>query len=77
MSSSEVTEVKVQPVTKPVKTTERTCCICYDDWKNPSVLTTCGHVYCNECITSWLKTKKTCPTCNKESSQTNVIRIYI
>ena len=23
----------------------------------------CGHKYCDPCISRWLETKKTCPTC--------------
>lgn len=30
------------------------------------MLTPCGHKYCRECLTEWMKTKRICPLCNKE-----------
>lgn len=35
---------------------------------NNSVLfrkTICNHIHCNECLTTWLSRRKTCPTCNQ------------
>jgi len=29
-------------------------------------ITTCGHVFCAECINKWQKKHNTCPTCNKD-----------
>lgn len=29
-------------------------------------LTPCGHKYCRECLTEWMKTKKVCPLCQKK-----------
>ncbi|CAI8498971.1 unnamed protein product [Pichia kudriavzevii] len=29
-------------------------------------LTQCGHKYCRDCLAEWMKTKKTCPMCNKK-----------
>ncbi|PIA98760.1 hypothetical protein CB0940_03759 [Cercospora beticola] len=40
----------------------KTCDICYDDMTGPAK-TPCGHVYCLECLLSWLKQHNTCPTC--------------
>ncbi|CAJ1350581.1 unnamed protein product [Effrenium voratum] len=28
-------------------------------------VTSCGHIFCQDCIGSWLKTKGKCPTCNR------------
>ena len=56
-----------------------TCCICFDNLKdilnnsnkceddnskiNLPVKTTCGHIYCRECIYKWLSKNKNCPVC--------------
>ena len=55
------------------------CCICFDNLKdilnnsnlqendntkvNLPVKTTCGHIYCRECIYKWLSKNKNCPIC--------------
>ena len=43
------------------------CSICTDVFMSPTTVG-CGHTFCKECITTWLKntnkTNKTCPMCN-------------
>ena len=50
-----------------------TCVICFNEitYDTTSVLTSCGHLYCEECITTSIKYKSECPTCksNLNSSQ--------
>ena len=50
-----------------------TCVICLNEicYDVTSVLTSCGHLYCEVCITSAIKYKSECPTCksNLNSSQ--------
>lgn len=38
------------------------CDICYDNMLEPT-RTPCGHVYCSECLLTWLHENNTCPTC--------------
>lgn len=38
------------------------CAICMDTVKNP-VMLDCTHLYCGECIFSWVKDNKNCPYC--------------
>ena len=40
------------------------CPICLEIFTNP-VVVTCGHTFCNKCITSWLKESRdiVCPMC--------------
>ena len=45
------------------------CAICMSEPDNP-VSVTCGHIYCNQCITQWITNcKATCPLCNADISQ--------
>jgi len=41
---------------------EQECPICFEDPKNKKI-TSCGHVFCNDCIESWLP--DSCPICRK------------
>jgi|SaaInlStandDraft_5_1057022.scaffolds.fasta_scaffold00852_4 SNF2 family DNA or RNA helicase len=50
------------------------CCICYDKLNDP-VMTECGHIFCNECITLSLKYQPNCPSCRKSISTQNIYKI--
>jgi E3 ubiquitin-protein ligase NRDP1 len=41
-----------------------TCPICQDIFEDPYRIT-CGHTYCQKCLTQWEKTSKFCPLCRK------------
>jgi len=43
------------------------CSICMDELSNPT-LTTCGHLYCYECLKLCLNQKKICPICKSNLS---------
>ena len=42
-----------------------TCVICFSEitYDTATVLTSCGHLYCEDCITTSIKYKSECPTC--------------
>lgn len=42
-----------------------TCAICTCIFTNPTRLE-CSHTFCHSCITSWLKSNKSCPHCRKK-----------
>lgn len=44
------------------------CTICFNDFSNPIKLT-CGHVFCEECIGTWLDNEHTCPMCRATVAQ--------
>jgi hypothetical protein len=53
------------------------CSICLDEMVNPAS-TTCGHLFCEECIKQCLKTAKKCPQCRKRlTAKTAYHRIYL
>ncbi|ESN98613.1 hypothetical protein HELRODRAFT_67009 [Helobdella robusta] len=41
------------------------CAVCHDAFVSPVQLP-CGHIYCDECITSWLDRERTCPMCRSK-----------
>ena len=44
---------------------ELLCCICTGVLEDP-VESPCRHVFCSECISTWLNTRASCPTCRKK-----------
>ncbi|KAH7830641.1 uncharacterized protein MONOS_651 [Monocercomonoides exilis] len=46
------------------KRAEDRCSICYDSFTQPVELN-CHHVYCNDCIASWIHHHPSCPLCRK------------
>jgi len=50
---------------------ENNCSICLEDITDGSV-TTCGHIYCSECIKNCLKYKMLCPMCKKPLTHKDV-----
>ena len=51
---------------------QRKCTLCLDPYKDPSV-TTCGHVFCWECVMDWVKEKPECPLCRQSISPQKVL----
>jgi SNF2 family DNA or RNA helicase len=39
------------------------CYICRDELKDPVLEPCCQNLFCGECLFTWLKNKKSCPTC--------------
>jgi peroxin-10 len=46
------------------KEQQRKCTLCLEAYKDPSV-TTCGHVFCWECVMDWVREKPECPLCRQ------------
>lgn len=51
---------------------QRKCTLCLEAYKDPSV-TTCGHVFCWECVMDWVKEKAECPLCRQSVSAQKVL----
>ncbi|XP_042396579.1 uncharacterized protein LOC121986694 [Zingiber officinale] len=52
------------------------CSICMDTMKEETS-TTCGHIFCNSCITNAIHVQRKCPTCRLSLSMSNIHRIYL
>lgn len=50
------------------------CIICFDSVTDP-VLTPCGHIYCNICITTSLNYKSECPMCKNKLEKGQLYKI--
>jgi len=51
---------------------QRKCTLCLDQLKDPSV-TTCGHVFCWQCVTDWLREQPMCPLCRQSALVQHVL----
>ena len=75
---SEIKNTKTSrlPNTNETETTKKTmtCLICYGEMEEICV-TPCGHLFCHECITEWLKTSERCPICNSALQKTQLIKL--
>lgn len=53
------------------------CSVCRSNFKN-SVLKTCGHVFCNECIENRITNRmRKCPSCNKAFDKVDVMAAHL
>lgn len=43
--------------------TNNPCPVCMDDIEGDTALTPCAHVFCTECLRTWLTTQSKCPMC--------------
>lgn len=53
------------------------CSVCLKNWKD-TVITACGHVFCNECTQERLAARlRRCPSCNKGFSANDLLSIHL
>ena len=59
------------------KIEKQSCAICLEKYTLPTVITKCGHIYCNKCIISVLSTNnKKCPACRIDITKSDLLRVY-
>ena len=51
------------------------CSICMFTFTEPSNLP-CGHIFCKNCISNWLKRNNTCPNCKSKCSAGNITKAF-
>lgn len=51
-----------------IKAYNENCGICFLDINENTIITNCGHYFCNDCINQWKDVfkKATCPICRKD-----------
>lgn len=59
-----------------VKGQNRKCTLCLEGLKDPSV-TSCGHVFCWECIGDWVREKPECPLCRREVGASHILPLRV
>ena len=42
------------------------CSICYEFPKDAKVITPCKHLFCHDCLGTWMKSNRCCPVCKRE-----------
>lgn len=53
------------------------CSVCSKNWKN-TVITACGHVFCDGCVQERLAARlRRCPSCNKGFSSNDLLSIHL
>ncbi|EFJ46917.1 hypothetical protein VOLCADRAFT_92717 [Volvox carteri f. nagariensis] len=52
------------------------CTICLERMEADLATTTCGHMFCFKCISSWVQKSGNCPQCRSKLTRTKIIRIY-
>lgn len=54
------------------------CIICQDTFSSggPCVVTKCGHIFHDNCITDWINKSRTCPSCRAFRNKADLFRVY-
>jgi len=67
----------VENIIKSLKGKElEPCCICLEDITKP-VITNCGHIFCERCLTQSISAYKRCPLCKQEISTRDIMAISL
>eukprot|EP00039_Didymoeca_costata_P032995 m.40240 g.40240 ORF g.40240 m.40240 type:complete len:247 (+) comp9640_c1_seq1:1798-2538(+) len=53
-----------------------TCAVCLEPCKD-TMVTTCGHVYCNQCICDAIQEQKKCPICRTKLTRSKIHPLYL
>lgn len=55
-----------------IKGQNRKCTLCLEGLKDPAA-TSCGHIFCWECIGDWVREKPECPLCRREVGASHIL----
>lgn len=59
-----------------IKGQTRKCTLCLEGLKDPAA-TSCGHVFCWECIGDWVREKPECPLCRREVGASHILPLRV
>ena len=54
-------------------TSANTCCICFDDFNNKTIVPCCSNSFCFKCINYWLCRTTSCPLCKSQLSSRDLL----
>jgi Ring finger domain/Pex2 / Pex12 amino terminal region len=73
-SSSFLADTTTVPASDNSEAAARSCMICGTERRHPSCSVRCGHVFCWNCLHSWIQTRaKGCPLCKTPCSTHDVV----
>ncbi len=77
--NSKITESKfilktLEKINTKLVNEEENCIICYDNMEDP-MLTPCGHIFCDRCITLCINNKPECPLCKTNVTYDKLVKI--
>ena len=59
-------KTKLKSIEDKINNAENEVCpVCYDNTSNPTIVPCCKNIFCLGCITTWNKTKRSCPMCRE------------
>lgn len=55
---------------------QRKCTLCLEEMRDPAA-TSCGHVFCWDCIGDWVREKPECPLCRREATVQHILPLRV
>jgi len=55
---------------------QRKCTLCLEPLRDPAA-TSCGHIFCWECIGDWVREKPECPLCRREAMLQHILPLRV
>lgn len=66
-------EESATDIIPPNENSSRNCQLCLD--KLASTATLCGHLFCWNCLSNWLRSKQQCPSCREYMPPSRIIHL--
>lgn len=73
VSSLEIEKPQSRMESEHEHTEARICPICKDSY-DLGIVTTCGHKFCNDCMSQWWDSHRSCPMCKRKLESKNLIQ---